>query len=568
MRLAFAIGMPLILVACGGHGTTAHDDAGAGALPDAGTGSGATRGADGGGETLDAASPPSPHADAGTDAAPTTGDAGTPGASKPAPGNALLLTNGTVVPLYPVTAMGAPTRAVGFTRDGTRVRALDEDGEILWDVEAGEGALFGGFDFDADGWPDLGLQRSTDTGKACGASTILDTWIDFAQGVDGKVVSGTGHLESLCWTFPSTTYPTHQWSSLGILFGAATKTLAAVPYYAKVGTYLDFDGTAFASPGAFHFPSTPDYDATYVNDRANVYGDGNSHTTDPHIANGLILSRAGTTRLVFFTSARVVEYAIGPLGPQQLIADTPFITAGRTELVGRDYGLVVPDPGEPDHLVLVSGTSADTVFQDMKTHKLEADPWGQIERHVTIYSFSKKSVDDRFFSYAHDNMDGNKYEGRVVYPNEPIVRTGSGTPSRLAFNVYEGGHWRLHITQPGTTADAVVLDDMFLWDIRDLDQDGVVEWVLSPSRDPTDPNTSGWYFVKWRTLLADWKEATKELVVRETMEGFIPYLQGTFREPERTTSRQSLYPALTARTGDGLVLLVWTSSGAMETVPL
>lgn len=556
-----------LLVACAADPGRPEDDAGAGVAA-ADSGRDASRGSTVDAAGLDGAASPSPDDASGLDATSATSDAGGPRPPKPPPGNALLLPDGTVAALYPVTTKGAPTRAVGFVREGTRVHAIDEDGQVLWDEDVGEGALFGGFDFDADGWPDLGLQRSTDTGKPCGESTILDTWIDFAKGVDGSVVAGTGHLESLCWTFPGTTYPTHQWSPLGILFGAPTKTLAAVPYYAKTGTYLDFGGGAFSTLGTFHYPSTPDYDATYVNDRPNVYGDGKSYTTDPHIANGLVLSRGGTTRLVFFTSARVVEYALGPLGPDQLLADTPFITAGRTDLVGRDYGLVVPDPGEPDHLVLVSGTSADTVFRDMQTGKMESDPWGQIERHVTIYSFSGKSVDDRFFSYAHDGGDAKKYEGRVVYPNDPFVRTADGQPSRLAFNVYEGGHWRLHVTAPGTTVDAVVLDDMFLWDIRDLDGDGKVEWALSPSRDPTDPNTSGWYFVKWRTLLADWQEATVKLVVRETMEGTIPFLQGTFREPERTTSRGSLFPLLTTRTSGGLALLVWKSSGTLDSVPL
>lgn len=36
----------------------------------------------------------------------------------------------------------------------------------------------------------------------------------------------------------------------------------------------------------------------------------------------------------------------------------------------------------------------------------------------------------------------------------------------------------------------------------------------------------------------------------------------------RTSSRGSLFPVLTARTPDGLALLVWTSSGALDTVPL
>ena len=49
--------------------------------------------------------------------------------------------------------------------------------------------------------------------------------------------------------------------------------------------------------------------------------------------------------------------------------------------------------------------------------------------------------------------------------------------SRIAFNVFGAGQWGLHVTEPGTTADALQLPDLYLWDIRDLDGDVTMEVI-------------------------------------------------------------------------------------------
>ncbi len=77
-----------------------------------------------------------------------------------------------------------------------------------------------------------------------------------------------------------------------------------------------------------------------------------------------------------------------------------------------------------------------------------------------------------------------KLRASVLYPPHPVVG------SRLAFDVYEGEHWMLHVTAPDSTADAVTIKDVFLWDILDLDGDGVDEWIVTPSRDPLDARRS------------------------------------------------------------------------------
>lgn len=514
----------------------------------------------------DAVSP----ADGGSPAdGPTTGtpDGGVVdvGPGQPgAPGNAILLSGDTVVPIYPVTGGGGPL-AVGYTYDGVTLHAVDEQGQPLWTTSPGSGYLFGGFDFDSDGWPDLGLVRSQGTGELCGTTEMLQTSLDFIQGRTGVLHAPTAPLKDLCWTFGSVTYPTHQWTDLGALFGADTGTLALAPYYATTGWFFDFTGT-FVSTSSFLYPSTPQYDATYVNDKPNAFGQGQSYTSNPHVANGMLLTISGQQRLVFFTSARVVQYAVAPLSANQLVMDTPFVA--RQDLVGRNYGLVLPDPSYPQHLILVSGTSADTLASDMRTSSMAADPWGQIERHVVLYNLATGTVEDRFFSYAHDNNDGDKYEGRIVYPDNPIVRGAPGAPSRIAFNEYAGGHWRLHITQPGSTADETVITDWFLWDIQDVDQDGLEEWVLSPARDPSDPDVPGYYFVKWRTVLSSYVAGMTTISVATQYTGRIPYLAPTFRKPRKTTSRSFLYPVLTARTDQGLELLLMEPGGGLAREPI
>lgn len=490
------------------------------------------------------------------------GGCGCGGLDPAPPGNALVRGDGSVVPLYPVSDPSLGTRAIGFATSGTTVTALDEHGGALWSADLGAGQLFGGFDFDADGVPDLGLARSEDPGTPCGGLPALRTWLDVARGRDGALSPLTAKADAICWNFSGTIYPTTQWGVLGVLFGPGP-TLTVAPYYASTGQFESWDGAAFVEAGLFQYPSTAAYDAAYTADQPNAYGQGQSFVANAHVANGLALDLAGEAVTVFFTSSRVAAYRQTPLASDQLRFDLPFLTGGRTDIAGRNYGLVARDPGDDGALILIAGTSADTLRDDMLSGTLSADPWGQIERHVTVVDLLGESVDDRFFSYAHDGGDAFQYEGRVVYPDSAIVRTGAA--SRLAFNVYEGGKWRVHVTAPGATADAVVIPDRFLWDVRDLDQDGVDEWVLSPTRDPADPDVPGYYFAKWRTVLGHWDEVGLALVEGTTFEGRIPYLVPTFRDAARSTSRGFLYPVLTERRRDGSLGLLLSGPDGVAT---
>jgi hypothetical protein len=159
---------------------------------------------------------------------------------------------------------------------------------------------------------------------------------------------------------------------------------------------------------------------------------------------------------------------------------------------------------------------------------------------------------DRFISNAHDGCDAFKYEGRLLYPANPLVRVPGG-PSRLAYSVYEGGHWVIHVSAAGGLEDATTLRGFVLWDIADVDADGVEEWVTSPT-EPTGAADAGYYLPSWQTVLFRWDEGSG-LSTEATLDG-VPYLAPAFRRPDRTTSRGRLFPALVAVDGAGARHLV------------
>src|SRR5262249_11336304 len=227
---------------------------------------------------------------------------------------------------------------------------------------------------------------------------------------------------------------------------------------------------------------------------------------------------------------------------------------------GRNYGLVSQDPGDPSKVVLISGTDTWSVFNDLRNGTLLTDPWGAIERHVTIYDHQTNELSDRFFSNAHDDSDGQQFENRIVYPAHALISMASG-PSRIVYNVYTKGHWYLHISEPGTTRDLFALKDVFLWDLQDTNGDGIREWWISPTRLSDEPDVPGYYFPHWKTTAYHWNEHTKKLEALKTYSEVVPYLIPSFREEASSTTAGVLYPVLVTRQYGGRKVLLVGQSG-------
>jgi hypothetical protein len=493
--------------------------------------------------------------------------------------NALVLPGATdadpPLPLYRLRTPRGATTAIAFQQAGPRVIARDQDGATIWSAELGEGALFGGFDADDDGVPDLALVRAKALATPCYGNPLQERAIDVVRGATGEVIRDvTKPLPDVCWTFG---YATEQWSVLAGLFGGGTKDLVLVPQYTATNEnaltpYAEgkafvarLDGATFTARGTMTMPTVPAYDA-FPASRPEPHGSGTDYYAASHVPNGLVLGSGANARLLFFTSGRVVQYSMTP--PFDLLADRPYLTGGRTDLVGRNYGLVMPDPKRPDTVALVAGATAFALSEDMRTGTMAFDRYGGIERHVSVYDAAANTVDDRFYSYAHDGNDAFLYEGRVAHPNGVWLAAKDATASRLVFDVYQGGHWHVVITDPGKTSTAVDLKDLFVWDVRDLDGDGEPEVIGSPVRDATDPNTDGWYFPKRRTVVFRWDEAAKALAPKATFEGALPWLVASFRDATRSSSAGFLWPVLTVDRGGKPALVLRRSDGTRQLVPV
>jgi hypothetical protein len=448
-------------------------------------------------------------------------------------------TSNTARVLYPIADPSSRQRAVSYIAEGGTLRAVFPDGQTKWAVPLKGSNLFGGFDFDGDGWIDCGFIVRKPTGETRGSHTMKTTQLYLVRGKTGEILEVTEPLEDTWW--PNLGYATEQWSQSSPLFGRGTPGFALAPYYAGHGFFYRYENGGFIKE-RYEYPSTPAYDVAYRNAKANAYGQSHSYIQNSHVGNGLLVKVHGQDRLLFFTSSRVVEYAVTAFGPEQLVCDHPFLNGNRADLAGRHYGLVALDPALNTRVTLVAGTSASSVYRDMKTGSKEADPWGAIERHVTIYDFVSDSLDHRFYSSAHDHGDGDKYQGRVVYPNGIYIPDKPGQPSRIAYNVYQDGQWHLHISKPGSTSDEVVLPDLFLWDIIDRRQH--TELIISPAVRPREPDADSGYFPSWRTDVYAWHEPTRTLTPVDSVDGAIPHLLPAFREGDKTATGGSLFPVL------------------------
>lgn len=437
--------------------------------------------------------------------------------------------------IYPVSDMLSKQSAVSYIKDGDVLKAIYPNGEPAWTRRIEGTDLFGGFDFDRDGWPDLGFVVRKPTGRKEGDHPIHTTQIFLVRGKTGEALEATEPLEDKWW--PDFGYPTEQWTPSALLFGGPTPVISLAPYYANRGFFYRYVGGQFKKY-RYEYPSTAAFDKAYQNARSNAYGQTQCYVENAHVNNGLFLTVNGQVRLLFFTSCRVVQYDVAQFGPRQLVCDHPFLNGNREALAGRQYGLVSVDPAAGHVVTIVAGAHAFSVYSDLKAGKLAYDVWGGIERHVTRYDAAADELDHHFYSYAHDNGDGDKYRNRVVYPNTVYIPGKPGSASRLVYNVYNDGQWQLHISKPASTADEIVHPGLFLWDI--LSRDGQTQLVASPTHPPDADNG---YFPRWQTEIYAWDDARRRLMLLDSMNDVIPHLLPAFREGDKSTTG-SLFPAL------------------------
>ena len=134
---------------------------------------------------------------------------------------------------------------------------------------------------------------------------------------------------------------------------------------------------------------------------------------DSHVQNGVIVTPGAASDLFSlrrgaFCSMRW-RLCRRPVDRRPRVLRTP----GRRR---RNYGIVMADPLAKDRVVLVAGTHTMSIASDMIAGKAGSDPWGNIERHVTVYHFKTNQVTQRFLGSAHDDNDHNQYQNRVVHP--------------------------------------------------------------------------------------------------------------------------------------------------------
>ncbi|MFO0678696.1 MAG: hypothetical protein U0169_19345 [Polyangiaceae bacterium] len=461
--------------------------------------------------------------------------------------------------------------------DGT-LTAFDANGVVRWEKRVGEGRLFGGFDLDGDGVVDVGIVRTRALSRSCGPKALNESWIDLVLGSTGQVFERVvAPLEDVC--FSTTNYGVQQWVARSLLFGANSRTFVLVPQYqttsaAAINPYqvgqafvFRFENGAPKRIGAVFTPASPSFDG-YAAARPDAHGIGTKHMIESHVPNGLVTTVAGKERLVFFTSGRVVQYDLETL---RLVADYPYLTGGRTDIVGRNYGGIQLDPGDPTRLRLVTGTSAHTLAEDALKHAMTTDPWAGIERHVSVYDLTTNGIGDRFFSYAHDGGDAFQFSGRTAYPARSAIPAARGGVARTVFDVYAGGRWSTIVTRAGGVGTDVSVKDRYVWDVVDLDGDGSVEIVATTIRTPDQPDVPGYYYPRFETSLYHWDEsatgAAKFVHVR-TYADVIPKLVDGFSDGTTTDAQSKVSRASTVRSNGKLGLLVVSRTGAVSTVPV
>jgi hypothetical protein len=438
------------------------------------------------------------------------------------------------------------------------VQALDERGAVLWTHTLGIGNLKSGFDFNGDGVIDFALVKHVTLGS-CNADVLYRRTIEIYSGLDASLLTSTT-LDDRCILINGTTWQASiTLAENTIHFGTPAGLVAIAPRYDGQGWLM---GPGFSD--AFYPPDAAAYD-TYENSQPALQPSaGGAHHVDmSQPLHGLIVPFGAGARYVAFSSGRVVQYAIAPLSPSQLLVDTPFLSS--PDLVGRSYGLVQHDAlGNTNRVSVISGTSIRDLLLDLEAGDASGvvtghDLWGGIERHVTTYDLTTGAIDQKAISYAHTNSNQGTYVNRVAFPANAYLPSTSPLGSHLVYNVFDGATWSIHISTPGGSASQTIWANQIVWDVIPRGPDAV-DLITSP----VDPRlvmvpdfvsdasvVQSWrqatYFPKWRTEVYRWTRSAETATLVRTLDGAVPSLEVPISSPGNAAAADGLiFPVLRA----------------------
>ena len=396
-----------------------------------------------------------------------------------------LVTSGGTLPAY-----STPAGLVAYRTESDRVIANSTQG-VLWRATVAGGVaingLSGGLDVNADGFPEVIVaQTGLGPNTMCNAASVDQSQVSILDGKKGKLLYAV-KLPN-CAVYTPGPFEYQQWYVGSVLFGAGNEVYMARQYESQ-GWAMEFVGGKFQSTGTSVFPSTEAYGGAYRN-AATLYH-GHPEFVGSHAANGLIVTVGGQARVLFFTSGRVVQFALDNVTPLPLVSDTPFLSHQSKQddyddavappcFDGcRNYGTVVcVTVGGRQKIILIGGTTADTLATDARVGTKSTDVWGGLARHVNVYDPRSGVMEtSRYHSYAYDPSQSkmHQYGGRVVAPAHPIATVGGKT--FLFYNVYgqvDGNHdatpedqWYVSVNEVlanGTLVEKRV-PDTFVWDL-------------------------------------------------------------------------------------------------------
>ena len=171
-----------------------------------------------------------------------------------------VMEDGTPVPAYPVAHPAVAT--VAYVYDGTSVlKAVDEWGEVWWEVSVGKGELTGGFDANGDGWPDAGIiLAESESGQSCGESGIGESRLVIVDGFSGELSEPLAATADHCQEFEEEgvlPVVTPQWNTGSVLFGENPGMLSFLQAVGTSGWFASWEEQW--SLNSFVFPSTTSF---------------------------------------------------------------------------------------------------------------------------------------------------------------------------------------------------------------------------------------------------------------------------------------------------------------------